>query len=43
MNGCLGARTAGWMYEKTNADVGRTSAGLRLLGVFDGDVKWTYV
>lgn len=39
MNGCLGARTAGWMYEKTNAE----GAGLRLLGVFDGDVKWTYV
>lgn len=27
MNGCLGARTAGCLQEKTNVDVGRKSTG----------------
>lgn len=28
--GCLGARTAGWMDEKTNVDVGRKLMGWRV-------------
>lgn len=41
MNGCLGVRTAGWTYTKTNVDVGRKLTGLRekIAGMFNGDMK----
>lgn len=37
----MGAETAGWMFKKTNVDVGRKFNGMecKIAGVFDGDVK----